>query len=207
MNDDVEKLFALAKSSCVNVGDMEKLSRFLQKGDYREIISAAEAGSELACAFVHAARIGELDAVKTFFENGIQIDVKNDNFMTALTSSCMGNNIEVAMFLLENNADINAQDSYNNTPLIHAAYCESVDIVRLLLERGANIDLEDVEGFTALHFSCQYHYMEQTQLLLQYNPDINIKNNQGKTALDFATSEEIRNMLLNYVPSTNYILK
>ena len=65
---------------------------------------------------------------------------------------------------------------------------------------------EGGDGWRPLMYASKNGHKEIVQLLLDHNADISFKNCEGKTAVDLASSDEIKEMIRNYV-NTSYVLK
>jgi tankyrase len=91
-----------------------------------------------------------------------------------------------------------------------------LDIAALLIEHGAAVNAPDRWGFTPLHESSQKvrqtfaHlcdmcvFQGRTQLcslLLNHGADPSLRNQEGHTALDLATSDDVRSLIQDSMPS------
>ena len=104
----------------------------------------AQALSEKAEALWEAARKGDVAAVKTLLDEGLDVNTKLRYGSTALFSACDRGHIDVVKLLLDRGADVNVRDTfYGATPLTWAVNPatgrkpQHVEIVRLLLQKGA----------------------------------------------------------------------
>jgi hypothetical protein len=96
-----------------------------------------------ADALLDAARKGDVAAVRTLLDEGLDVDTKFRYGRTALAFACDRGHVEVVRLLLERGADVNAQDSfYHATPLTWAVSPamgrtpQHLEVVRLLLARN-----------------------------------------------------------------------
>ncbi len=151
----------------------------------------------------------DIDEVKAFVTSGIDINIKNDNGITALIFASRGGNKEVLELLLDKGADINVADNDGNTALIFASYAGNKEIIELLLDRGINVDAVDNHGYTALKIASSYRWgcIELVKLLLDKGADVNAAHKRW-TALMEASAHghhEIVKLLLNRGADVNAI--
>jgi hypothetical protein len=95
--------------------------------------------------------------------------------------------------------DVN-QDFTSNTPLLFAMNGEEEAVVSLLLKKGANPNQQCVNRSTPLHLAVLLEKTNFVRLLLGHGAQINIKNKFGKTPLDLAKTEDMRELLCQYMP-------
>ncbi|MCI0601622.1 ankyrin repeat domain-containing protein [bacterium] len=96
--------------------------------------------------FWNAVRKGDVEKVKTFLAEGIDVNAKNRYGATALSFAADKGHVEIARLLIEKGADVNVKDTfYRATPLSWAIYNKHVEVAQLLLEKGAT-DVTDALG-------------------------------------------------------------
>ena len=82
---------------------------------------------------------GNLSQVKSFIDNGGDIETATFGGETLLLHSIFFERTEIAMFLLENGADINHQDGWERTALYWAIMRRNQELTNILIERNANL--------------------------------------------------------------------
>ena len=82
---------------------------------------------------------GNLGLVKLCLENGADIQIKDDLYITPLHISSRNGHLEITELLLKNGADVNSKTIMGGTPLHHASMNGKYKIVKLLLENGSDI--------------------------------------------------------------------
>ena len=87
--------------------------------------------------FVSAAGNGDLEQVKHFLEQGVNINCRANDDWTALTIAATEGHFKVIKLLVEYGADVNALEGGGNTALFWAAKYGYTNIVLYLLDQGA----------------------------------------------------------------------
>ena len=106
-----------------------------------------------------AVRHGYLDVLDVLVKLGAAVD-RTDARLTPLGKAVLGDQVEVAQFLISKGADVNHVDGNGMTPLLYAA---SIDfgtprMIDMLLRNGARTNAKTKEGKTALELARQYHH-------------------------------------------------
>jgi hypothetical protein len=75
-------------------------------------------------------------------------------------------------------------------------------VVNILLGYGALIDEQDLDGNTPLHEAVRKNHFKLVDLLLRKRPNAKLdwRNKKGKTPYDLATTDEMRALLMQYMP-------
>lgn len=85
--------------------------------------------------------------IELLISNGIDVDAKDGDSMTALHLACFRGNLAVVKILIEAGADPNVRDDTGASPLSRAIDCSLIEPVRYLIEHGA-----DLTTFTGLPY-------------------------------------------------------
>ncbi len=137
-----------------------------------------------------ATRNGDYDRVKELLDNGVDVNIINNN-NTPLHYACQHGYIKIVKLLIERKANINALDLFKVSPLSYACYYKEFEIAKLLLkENNANVNIVDNDGYTLLHYVCNHNNKnineELIELVISYGvDDFTVKNNLCNTPLDF----------------------
>ena len=114
-----------------------------------------------------AVRHGYLDVARVLVELGAAVD-RTDARITPLVKAVLGDQVEMARFLISKGADVNHVDGNGMTPLLYAASIDfgSPAMIDMLLAAGARTDMKTKEGKTALELAERYHH---THLIASLN--------------------------------------
>jgi ankyrin repeat protein len=121
-----------------------------------------DAGDSIDGMLPVAARNGLKEAVGTLLDLGASIDEPWDrDGTTALERAILGNDLDLATFLIARGANVNhIGDRFKFTPLHHAASVDYGDsaMVDLLLKSGAQPDSVTRDGQTALDLARKFRH-------------------------------------------------
>ncbi|MGB2866682.1 MAG: ankyrin repeat domain-containing protein [Sedimentisphaerales bacterium] len=154
-------------------------------------------------------REGREDNVKALLDAGADVDVKDDNGLTALywaafdsskdvldlilangnyantihLAACRGDLSRIKT-LIEEGTDVNTRDGFGCTPLHWAVLAESPDVADFLIAKGADINAKDTRNLSPLMAACALPVVE---LLISKGADIQGQDAlQGQTKLHMA---------------------
>lgn len=85
---------------------------------------------------------------------GIDVNIKGEDGMTALHLAAYAGALKAAEALLRCRADPDARDGTGMTPMMAAARGGHVEFMRMLRDRGGNLNARDNEGRTPLMHAC-----------------------------------------------------
>lgn len=112
-------------------------------GNFKDL--SVEKINSYARSLIYAASIGDLNTIKEYLDNGIDINSRGKNDMTPLMVAVSSNQFDVVKFLLEYTdksgnkpIDINAKDKWGTTSLAIAEIKNYDRIRELLLSAGAS---------------------------------------------------------------------
>jgi ankyrin repeat protein len=106
-----------------------------------------------------AVRHGYLDVARVLVDLGAPVD-RTDARITPLVKAVLGDQVEMARFLISKGADPNHVDGNGMTPLLYAASIDfgSPAMIDMLLKAGARTDMKTKQGKTALELARQYNH-------------------------------------------------
>jgi ankyrin repeat protein len=116
-------------------------------------------GTSNSDAISGAVRHHYLDVANVLVQLGAPVD-RTDLRITPLVKAVVGDQVEMASFLISRGADVNHVDGNGMTPLLYAASIDfgSSAMIDMLLKAGARTDLKTKEGKTALELARQYKH-------------------------------------------------
>ena len=129
---------------------------------------------------------GRIETVKQHLTAGTDVNVKNDDGLTALNVATYFKNKEIAEFLISKGADVNTKEENSLTPLHLTAFDEYKEIAELLIANGAEVDIKDKNGLTPLHLAAIEGQKEIAELLIVNGAEVDIKDKNGFTPLHYS---------------------
>ena len=150
---------------------------------------------------MHAAAIaGYVDVLSLLFENGADLEGRNEYYRTPLHEASYNGKFDAQQCLLDRGADIDARDNIDYTPLFWAVFNRHVESVRMLLERGARTDdpHDMAYGGTVLHLGVRMGGIQVVRLLLENGMDVNARDKKGKTPSQLTNQQDILELLSKY---------
>ncbi|KAJ8132300.1 hypothetical protein O1611_g1324 [Lasiodiplodia mahajangana] len=118
--------------------------------------------------FLNAIQDNDLQSVKFFVSNGVDIDGHEGQ---ALILATQNNNFEMVKFLIDNRADPN-KIRLHSSPLFIAVREGNLDLVKFLVENGADVNLNGIWS-TPFHEAVKRENLEVIKFLVQSGADIN----------------------------------
>ncbi len=138
-------------------------------------------------SFVESAKKGDINAVKLFLAEKIDINAQNERGFTALMRAAEYQRTEVVTLLLENGADVNIKNKRNNrTALMEASSSGNIVIIKQLVERGAEINAKTHTNSTALHFASMWGHVDAVRLLIELGAKPDMPGELGRTPMVIA---------------------
>jgi len=165
-------------------GDVEAMRQAMARGgacDERD-----ESGST---ALIHAALLGQREAIVFLAGHGADLDAKNIVGRTALMMAASQGNSDIVQLLLEKGALVDAEDEDGKTALRIAAGCGRAGAARVLLRNGASVNHGSDDGQSALMAAAGLGSVEVVHVLLEAGPEIDARDATGRTALMEAEAE------------------
>jgi len=175
-----------ALNSAAFSGNVEVVELLMDNG----AVLAPKICKESACASsitpLHQATWRAPNVVEYFIKRGVDINIKDDNYKTALHSAFGGDSLRSIKLLCEAGINLNQQDKNGMTALHNGIKRGKVDGVKMLLSYKPELNLQDVTGKTPLHFASINGNTEIIDILLSNEVEIDKKDNKGNSALDLA---------------------
>jgi len=146
-------------------------------------------GPKLSCIQISAYK-GDLAKVRSFVEQGIDVDSRDSEGRTALYYAAIQGKRDVVEFLLSRGANVNAKDKdVAFMPLHHAVGGGHKDVVELLIAKGADVNAKDKYGWTPLDSSVYGGNTDIPELLIEAGANVNSRYGWGQTPLIWAAQE------------------
>lgn len=153
-------------------------------------------GAVHAGALFDAAGRGDLMAVETLLDEGVDVDERGRNAETPLMAAALAGEAAIAGLLIARGADVMARNEGGLTPLHAAAYAGSAGVAELLLDHGAELeDRANVAGATPLMVAAEENRVAVAELLIARGADVGIPDRDGFTPLTQAWAKKRLEMM------------
>ena len=152
-------------------------------------------------SFHAAARAGDVMAITSFLDGGININARSESDgRTVLISAAARGDLQIVKLLLERGADVNAKDNQEYTAFNHAIQARYDEVAEVLLNHPKfDPNARGLNGVPPLMSYVWRDHKEAVQKLLDRGADVNAQDYDGDTALHGAAQSgnvEIIDMLL-----------
>ncbi|KAK9067427.1 hypothetical protein SSX86_014756 [Deinandra increscens subsp. villosa] len=127
---------------------------------------------------------GEFYLVDTLMKYNVDINVLNQEGLTAIYKAILGKKHAICNYLLRNSANPFVRDKDGATLMHYAVRTASTQMIKVLLLYNVDINLQDDDGWTPLHLAVQARRTDVLRLLLIKKADTTLKNKDGLTPLD-----------------------
>nr|GEU50191.1 ankyrin repeat domain-containing protein, chloroplastic [Tanacetum cinerariifolium] len=127
---------------------------------------------------------GEFYLVDTLMKYNVDINVPNQEGLTAIHKAILGKKHAICNYLLRNSANPFVRDRDGATLMHYAVRTASTQMIKVLLLYNVDINLQDNDGWTPLHLAVQARRTDVVRLLLIKKADITLKNHHGLTPLE-----------------------
>lgn len=150
----------------------------------RRVPDLAAATSEKWQPLHTLAASGEFYLLDTLLKYSVDINVSNQEGLTAIHKAILGKKHAICNYLLRNSANPFVRDKDGATLMHYAVRTASSQMIKILLLYNVDINLQDNDGWTPLHLAVQSRRTDVVRLLLIKKADKSLKNQDGLTPLD-----------------------
>ncbi|KAL8231710.1 hypothetical protein R6Q57_001488 [Mikania cordata] len=145
-------------------------------------LAAATSGKWLPLHTLAAS--GEFYLVDTLMKYNVDINMPNQEGLTAIHKAILGKKHAICNYLLRNSANPFVCDKDGATLMHYAVRTASTQMIKVLLLYNVDINLQDNDGWTPLHLAVQTRRTDVVRLLLIKKADKTLKTQDGLTPLD-----------------------
>ncbi len=155
----------------------------------RVVLDEATRGKLQAIAF-QAAREGDLDTLRAYFQAGLPANGVNARGDTLLTVAAYnGQPKAVALVLAQPGVEVDRRNGMGLTALTAAAFKGDLDALKLLHAAKADVNVANARGQTSLMFAALSGRTKAVEWLLANGADPKPADQDGKTALSLAETQ------------------
>jgi len=133
-----------------------------------------------------AIRTNDLDRIRSLIKGGVNLDIVDSSFQSALIIALQAEHREMSELLLFNSSRLDTPDSNNDRPIHIAARNGYLGIVSDLIRIKVDINAQDHLGNTALIIATRHDDKNMMNLLINNNADYSIKNKKSQSAPQLA---------------------
>ena len=175
-----------ALNNAVFSGNIDAIAFLMDNGAVIAPVVCKESACASSITPLHQATWRAPDVLEYFINRGVNINILDNNYKTALHSAFAGDSIRSIKLLLDAKINVNQQDENGMTALHVGVKRGKVDGIQLLMKYNPDVNITNVSGRTPLHYAAIKGNNEIIDLLLKANADDNIKDIKGNSSLDLA---------------------
>ena len=189
-------IFKNADVNAKNIIGQNPLDIAIQKNQ-KDIIKLLLANGAKASSIFEAARMGDSTGVKTYLEQGVDVNGRGPGRRTALHLAADEGHKEVVELLLEHGADVNAKVGYNKTAAEFAMWGHHSEVVELLVSKGADI--------SPLQMAIYLKDEVKAKSLIEGGANVNKRTPYGTTPLDRAINAGLTDIVKLLLDTGAYV--
>ncbi|XP_061172253.1 serine/threonine-protein phosphatase 6 regulatory ankyrin repeat subunit C-like isoform X1 [Saccostrea echinata] len=149
-------------------GNKNEVQQLISGGVDKHVVTHHPMRWEGASVLGAAANEGHMEIVRYLVDIGTSVNFSDPcQGRTPLHWACLGNQYQVAAYLIKHGADVNHVDKEQTTPILRAAFARNCDMVKLLIKNGASVLQVDLLHCSALHYACIHGDKNLTRTLIR----------------------------------------
>ena len=156
----------------------------LQFASASDITSMSSPGARL----VSAASDGDKKAIQALLKEGIDVNFRDWDQMTALLPVSAAGNLDLVKFLVKEGIDVNAHDKDGITALMEASIMGHLKVVEFLVDSGAEVEGKAKSGVTPLWLAASQGKSDVMKYLLSKGADASNTRSDGLSAVMSASA-------------------
>ncbi len=138
-------------------------------------------------AFFAAIQKGHKYIVELFIANGVDVNFRDANGITALIVAGTFADQEVLHLLLKEKANVQARNAEGYGVLHFSIANPYTDVMARLVAAGARVNMRSTKtGATPLHIAAKEGHLEAVKWLVAHGADLNPRDKSGRTAVMLA---------------------
>ncbi|CAH8490614.1 unnamed protein product [Dicrocoelium dendriticum] len=166
---------------CVRSGDVEKVSKWLNKG-LDPNFQWKDTGDTPLITAIKLEKPREM--IMALVAGGAHLDYRSTDTMTPLHRAAAIGNYEAIKVFLDLGQSPNTRDQYHLTPLYYAVLNDTIALcTERLLYDHAILGTADEAGLQEIHQACRFGRVQHLETLIFYGADINSQTSKNGHAL------------------------
>ena len=137
-------------------------------------------GSE---ALFDAIWTGDIEAVQILVNEGLPVNVSDEDGDPLLHEAIWRNHPEIARILIDAGADVNAKDSSGEPMLYTAIWRGRIEALKILINAGADVNAKDSSGEPMLYTAIWRDRIEALKVLVDSGADVNARDSDDEPLL------------------------
>jgi len=129
---------------------------------------------------INAIMEGDLYAVKSMTDRGMNVNEKDASKLTPLIYAVMNEKSEIVEILIEKGANIEDKDKDGDTALMYSIAQGNDFLTYLLVEKGANVNVKNKKGETPLMLAVRSGRIESVKVLVKAGANTKNQKNWKK---------------------------
>jgi len=140
------------------------------------------AAIEYAQSILVAAMKKDVEVIKSFVSEGVDVNIKDENDRTPLhvAAATEKENIEIVKFLVSKGADVNAETFFGETPLTEAVFRGNGEVAKFLISQGADVNAKNAPFAPLYTAACYVKDADVVKYLVSKGANVNTPTRVGK---------------------------
>ena len=157
--------------------------RAIEKLAYLKKLNSGKINLNISQSDIFSAiRTNDLDRIRSLMKGGVNLDIVDSSFQSALIIALQAGHREMSELLLSKSTRLDTPDSNNERPIHIATRNGYINIVSDLIRNKVDINAQDHLGNTALIIATRHDDKNLMNLLINNNADYSIKNKKSQSA-------------------------
>lgn len=184
------KAHGIYTAPSISAEELARLHRDKQEVTHDKLAQWLKEGADVDAELADAVLASDNARITFLLEKGADINKRDLQGYTPLTSSIRLGSLDTTTFLLDHGAKVDIPDSDGWLPILHAVLRNDVPVIRALVAKGTSTEGRSPSGFTALAVAVEEKKFDAAQALVDAGAKVDEPVSEKKiTPLMVAASE------------------